>query len=147
MINSGCHAHIWSKKRQFYQNDTILWAKKVNEMPFFPNFSVRNNCSHTHIFLKNFHSLKKRCSHVHNLPTKRSLCQKHCAVMSFLYIFHENPLLLWSYFVKKHQFCKTTLYYVTKKSIGCSLKLTILTFQAQSWFITFSFQSGFQTFC
>ena len=31
------HAHIWSKKRQFWQKYIILWAKKVNR-PFFPIF-------------------------------------------------------------------------------------------------------------
>ena len=32
-----CQAHIWSKKRQFCQNYTILWAKKVDRMPFKKN--------------------------------------------------------------------------------------------------------------
>ena len=32
--NPCCHVHIWSKKYQFSQNCTILWAKKVNYMPF-----------------------------------------------------------------------------------------------------------------
>ena len=35
----SCHAHIWTKQRQIFQNYTILWAKKVNRIPlFFPNF-------------------------------------------------------------------------------------------------------------
>ena len=33
-----CHVHIWSKKRQFCQNYTILLAKKVNRMPFLSDF-------------------------------------------------------------------------------------------------------------
>ena len=49
-----CHAHIWSKKRQFCQNYTILWAKKVNRMPFFSDFSRKNLCSHAHILKKKF---------------------------------------------------------------------------------------------
>ena len=28
MKNPCCHAHIWSKKRKFCQNYTILWVKK-----------------------------------------------------------------------------------------------------------------------
>ena len=31
----GCHAHIRSKKLNFCKNYHILWAKKVNRMPFF----------------------------------------------------------------------------------------------------------------
>ena len=53
-----CHAHIWSKKRQFCQNYTILWAKKVNRMPFFSDFSRKNYCSHAHIMSTNANSLK-----------------------------------------------------------------------------------------
>ena len=40
------------KKRQFCQNYTILWANKVNRMPFFSNFSRKNPCSHDNILSK-----------------------------------------------------------------------------------------------
>ena len=30
----------------------ILWAKKVNRMPFFSDFSRKNQCSHAHILSK-----------------------------------------------------------------------------------------------
>ena len=40
---------IFDQKHQFYQNYTILWAKKVNRMPFFSDFSRKNHRSHAHI--------------------------------------------------------------------------------------------------
>ena len=39
---------VGQKNRQFCQNYTILWAKKVNRMPFPPYFSRKNNFSHAH---------------------------------------------------------------------------------------------------
>ena len=47
--NPCCHAHIWSKKRKFCQNYTMLRAKKDNRIPFFYDFSRKNHCSHAHI--------------------------------------------------------------------------------------------------
>ena len=52
------------KKRQFCQNYTILWAKKVNRMPFFSDFPRKNNNSHAHI-----------------LSTKRPFYKKHTFLM------------------------------------------------------------------
>ena len=46
------------KKRQFCQNNTILWAKEVSRMPFFSDFSRKNYRSYAHILWKNVHSLK-----------------------------------------------------------------------------------------
>ena len=46
------------KKRQFCQNNTILWAKEVSRMPFFCDFSRKNYRSYAHILWKNVHSLK-----------------------------------------------------------------------------------------
>ena len=37
------------KKRQFCQNNTILWAKEVSRMPFFCDFSRKNYRSYAHI--------------------------------------------------------------------------------------------------
>ena len=77
-----CQDHIWSKKRYFCENYTIIWAQKVNRMPFFPIFHwkvtslmpilckknvhyLKTHCFHAHIFCqKNVHSLKKHCSHI-----------------------------------------------------------------------------------
>ena len=64
-IKNPCyHAHIQSKKRQICQNYKILWAKKVNRLPFFPHFSR-----------------KKQCSHAHILSKKRPISKKHTALM------------------------------------------------------------------
>ena len=78
----SCHAHIRSKKLNFCKNYPILWAKKVNRMPFFSDLSRKNQCSHGHFLSKNrpfcekliglmpifcqknVHSLKTQCSHV-----------------------------------------------------------------------------------
>ena len=37
------------EKYRFCQNYTILWAKKVNRMAFFSDFSQKNNFCHAHI--------------------------------------------------------------------------------------------------
>ena len=64
---SCCHAHDWPTKRQFCQNYTLLWAKKVNRMPFFP-ISHEKITALMPIFCKNVHSLKTNSSHyVHSL--------------------------------------------------------------------------------
>ena len=77
-----CHVHIWSKKRQFCQNYTILWAKKVNRMPFFSDFTRKNQCCHAHILSKKrTFSKKTRCSHSHILSKKLQSSQKHSSLM------------------------------------------------------------------
>ena len=69
-----CHTHIWSKKCKFCENYTILWAKKVNRMPFFlichekistlipyfvKNVQSLNNKQLSYPYLsKNIHSLR-----------------------------------------------------------------------------------------
>ena len=72
---------VGQKKRQFCKYYTLLWAKKVNSMPLFSEFSRKNYCfcghtllktcilspansSNVYILLKNVHSLKTWCSHV-----------------------------------------------------------------------------------
>ena len=45
-------AHFWSNKDQFCQNFTILRAKKLNRMPFFPILHEKKPCSHVHILAK-----------------------------------------------------------------------------------------------
>ena len=39
-------------KRQLCQNDTILWAKKVNRMPFFSDFSGKKSLLSRPYFVK-----------------------------------------------------------------------------------------------
>ena len=48
-----CHVHIWLNKRQFCQKYALLWAKKVNRMPFFLIFhEKKNNSSYANILSK-----------------------------------------------------------------------------------------------
>ena len=81
------HAHIWSKKPPFCENDTLLWAKKVNSMHW-----------------------------AHILSKKRPLSQKHNALVTFFSIFHEKPPAVMPIFGQKNvNSVKTTLYYGSKK--------------------------------
>ena len=89
------------KKRQFCQNYTILWAKKINRMLFFPIFHEKTILLMPIFCQKNVHSLKTQCSHAHILSKKRPFSQKHSIVMSFFQIFIKNPLLLCPYLVKE----------------------------------------------
>ena len=80
------------KKRQVCQNYTLLCAKKVNRMIFFPIFSKKNNCSHAPIFCQKMSILLKNISYVHILSKKCSFSQKHSALMSYFFkIFHKKP--------------------------------------------------------
>ena len=117
-MKSCCHAHDWPIKRQFCQNNTILWAK-VSRMPFFSDFSRNNHRSYAHILWKNVHSLKTHCPEVYILSKKRPFSQKHCAPMSFFQNFHEKPLLSRSYLVKNRQFSQKYIIIWPNKSIGC----------------------------
>ena len=108
------------KKRQFCQNYTIFWVQKVNRMPFFPDFSRKNNCSYTHILSKNVHSLKNTLFSCPYFVKKTSILTKtHCSHIIFFSIFHEKPPIVMPQFGQKNgNSDKTTLFYGRKKSIG-----------------------------
>ena len=103
-----CHVHIWLKKSQFCQNYTILWAKKVNQMPFFSDFTRKNKCSHAHILSK-----KRTFSKTDTAPMsifyqnnvrslKNTVLSRH-----FFKFFIKNPILPCPYLLKKtRQFCQ-----------------------------------------
>ena len=62
-LKSPCwHANIWLRKRIFSQNQTILWAKKVDMMSFFPIFHEKNTALMPTFCHKNVYSLKELCS-------------------------------------------------------------------------------------
>ena len=44
---------IFGKKNVGFVKITLFWVKKVNRMPFFSDFSRKNNCSNAHILSKN----------------------------------------------------------------------------------------------
>ena len=114
-----CQTHIWSKKRQFCENYTILWAKKVKRMPFFSDLSRKITslmpifCKKKVNFLKNTmlscpYFVKKN---VH--PLKNTMLSCH-----FLQICHEKTLAVMPIFGQKSvDSVKTKLYYGLKKSI------------------------------
>ena len=104
------------KKRIFCQNYTILWAIKVNKMPFFPRF-FKNRCSHTQfilkirLFFKEQTALKSMFCQKTFIPSKK-LCSH---VIFFFYLFSKNPLLSSPYLVKKRRFCQNyTIFWVKK---------------------------------
>ena len=97
-----CHAQIWLEERQFCHNDTILLAKKINRMPFFSDFELKNHSSHAHLLSK-----KRPFSIKHNdlMPI---FCQKNVNSLkiivvwyNFLQIFHEKPQAVMPIFVRK----------------------------------------------
>ena len=80
------------KKRKFCQNYTLLWAKKVNRMPFISDFTKKSLLSCPY-FVKNVHSLKTNSSHVHILSKKRPLSKNKVLSCHFFIFFYKNPIL------------------------------------------------------
>ena len=98
-MKSCCHAHDWPTKRQFCQNYTLLWAKKVNRMPFFFRFITKNSMLSCPYFVKTS-ILKKHTALITSILLK-TLCSHDILFKNF----HKNPILSCSYLVKKRQFC------------------------------------------
>ena len=110
------------KIRLFCQNYTILWAIKVNRIPFFPIFYEKNQRSYAHI-------CKKRLSlSIPYFINKTSiLSDTLCSHVNFFNFFIKNHLQQCSYFTSNlsKQHC---MDYGPKKSIGC-----IYVFSDVSW--------------
>ena len=103
MKNPSCHAHIWSKKRRFFQSYNILWPEKVNRIPFFLIFLTKITAL-TPIFCK-----KKR------LFSKNKLLYCH-----FFQLFMKKfPAAMPIFGLENVDSIKRTLYYGPKKSMGC----------------------------
>ena len=86
-----CHAHIWSKNRQFCQNYIILWIKKVNRMLFFFPIFHGKVASLMPIFCQeSVHSQKNPLLSSPYFIKKRPFSQKHCALMSVFQNFYEK---------------------------------------------------------
>ena len=95
------------KKRQFCQNNTILWAKEVSRMPFFSDFSRKNYRSYAHILWKNVHSLKNTLLSSLYFVKKTSILSKTlCSYVIFSKFSWKIPLLSRPYLVKKRQFSR-----------------------------------------
>ena len=87
------------KKRQFCQNNTILWAKEVSMMPFFSDFSRKNHRSYAHILWKNVHSLKNTLLSSLYFVKKTSILSK--TLCSHVKFFMKNSMLPCPYLVRK----------------------------------------------
>ena len=101
MKNLCRHAHIWSKNRQFYQNNIILLIKKVNRMLFFfPIFHGKTPLSCPYFVNETFTLEKINCSQVHILSENlQSL--KNTLWCLFFKFYTKNSLLSSPYLVKK----------------------------------------------
>ena len=94
-------------KRQFCQNNTILWAKEVSRMPIFCDFSRKNYRSYAHILWKNVHSLKNTLLSSLYFVKKTSILSKNTVLLChFFKIFMKKTLLSRPYLVKKRQFSR-----------------------------------------
>ena len=104
MTNPCCHAHSWSKKRQFCHNYT---AKKVNRTPFFPIFHEKINAPMPIFCWKNIHYPKTTLLSCPYFVKKTFILPKiRCSHVIFFKIFMKNPPLSNLYLSKKRQFCQ-----------------------------------------
>ena len=104
------------KKRQFCQNYTILWAKKVQRMLFSCYFSRKNYCSNAHVSKRRPFS-KKRISLMLIFCRKNAKSLKNLSC-HFLQILHEKfPAVMPIFDQKNVNSVKTTLYYGSKNKI------------------------------
>ena len=104
------HAQDRSKIRQFCQNYTLLWAKKVNRMPLFSEFSRKNQSSDAHILSKKRPFSKKQTALISIFRQKNAHSLKNI-VLSYHFhkSFHKKPLLSCPFLVDKRQFCENYL--------------------------------------
>ena len=96
-----CHAQVWLEERQFCHNDTILLAKKINRMPFFSDFELKNHSSHAH-FLSKKRQFSKNNALMPIFCQKTSILPK--TLRSHVYFFKyfiKNPMLSCPNLVKR----------------------------------------------
>ena len=104
------------KKRIFCQNYTLLWAIKVNKMPFFPRFLLKNGCSHNQFILKIQLIFKEKTA------LKSMFCQKTfipsktlCShVIFFLVFFEKSPAVKPIFGKKTSVLSNYTIFWVKK---------------------------------
>ena len=95
------------KKRRFCQNYTILWAKRVNRIPFFSDFSWKNLHEKITALLsifcqKNLFSLKNTLFSCPYFMKKTSILSKtRCSHVIIFKFFMKNPILSVPYLFKK----------------------------------------------
>ena len=98
-------------KLQYYM------GQKVNRMPFFFDFSWKNDFSHAHILSKKLQFAKKtHCSHAHILSEKRLFSQKNGAPMLFFSNISLKALCCHAQICsKERQFCQNYTILWAKK--------------------------------
>ena len=100
------------KMRQFCQTYTILWAIKVNKIPFFRFFHEKINAL-MHIFCKKGPFSKKHAALMSIFCQKTSiLSETLCSHVIFFNFLMKNPLLPCPYFIKKNQFCQNNIVWI-----------------------------------
>ena len=93
---------IFDQNRQFYLNYTILWAKKVNMMPFFFPISQGKIIAFMPIFCKKRPFSKKHAALKSRFCQKKGHSVKNTVLLChFFEFFITNPLLSRPYLVKK----------------------------------------------
>ena len=98
---------IFDQKHQFYQNYTIIWAKKVNMMPSFFRFLTEKSSLSCPYFVKNVHSPKSTLLSSLDFVKKTAILSKTlCSYVIFSKFSWQTPCfqdLIWS---KKRQYCQ-----------------------------------------
>ena len=104
------------KKRKFCQNYTILWAQKVNRMPFIPIFTNKYQPSCPHFLQNNVYYQKKKLLSCPYFVKKTSILSKTvCSHVTFSIFLWKTPAVMPSFGQKNVNSVKTTLYYGTNK--------------------------------
>ena len=109
---------IFGKKRQFCQNYTILWAKKVNRMPFLSDFHEKIDALMPIFCPKNVHCLRNtQLSWLYIFFKKTSILSKAkwSHVIFFKFII-KNSLLSYAYLVKYTSSLLKLQYVMRQKS-------------------------------
>ena len=132
-------------KRQFCQNNTILWAKEVSRMPIFCDFSRKNYRSYAHILWKNVHSLKNTLLSSLYFIKKHQFCQnntilwaKEVSRMPFFSDFSRKNYrsyahILWKNVHSLKNTLLSSLYFVKKTSILSKTLCSYVIFSKFSW--------------
>ena len=106
MINMPLSCPCSIKKHQFCQKYTILWASRVNRMPFFPIFLEKIAVLKPIFRQRNVNLLKITLPSYPNFVKKTSIFSKKlCYHVIFFKLVTKNPLLPFPYLLRNCQFC------------------------------------------
>ena len=111
-----CHAHIWSKNVNSVKTTLYYGPTKSIGCPFFPIFHEKIPALMTIFCQKNVHSLKNKLLSCLYFVKKSILSKTLRSHVIFFQIFHEKPLLLCPYLVKKTSILSKLHYIMGQKS-------------------------------